>query len=83
MAATPPGPPLLAERADIHKSCKVIESLLNVLDDYSQVASAMATLEKKLAKAMRELAGLKITADTAGASLRRFRCSAELMLQFS
>lgn len=66
MAATQPGPPLLAERADIHKSCKAIESLLNVLDDYSQVASAMATLEKKLGKAMRELASLKITANVAG-----------------
>ncbi|KAF8349149.1 hypothetical protein F5887DRAFT_879514 [Amanita rubescens] len=65
MAGIPSGPPLLAERADIHKSCKAIESVLNVLDDYSQVASAMATLEKKLVKAMRELAGLKITTDIA------------------
>jgi hypothetical protein len=72
MAGIPSGLPLLAERADIHKSCKVIESVLNVLDDYSQVASAMATLEKKLVKAMRELAGLKITTDIAGASLRHF-----------
>ena len=68
MAATPPGPALLAERTDIHKSCKATESLLNVLNDYSQVASAMATLEKKLAKAMRELASLKITSNIAGAS---------------
>ncbi|KAM6490489.1 hypothetical protein JOM56_013832 [Amanita muscaria] len=65
MATTPSAPPLIAERADIHKSCKAIESLLNLLDDYSQVTSAMATLEKKLAKAIRELAGLKITGEIA------------------
>lgn len=72
MTATPSAPPLLAERADIHKSCKAIESLLNLLDDYGQVANAMATLEKKLAKAMRELAGLKVTGEIAGA----FHCVA-------
>lgn len=65
MTTTPSAPPLIAERADIHKSCKAIESLLNLLDDYSQVTSAMATLEKKLAKAIRELAGLKITGEIA------------------
>ncbi len=80
MAGIPSGP-LLAERADIHKSCKAIESVLNVLDDYSQVASAMAALEKKLAKTMRELAGLKITADIAGASLRHFYSFTQLTLR--
>lgn len=81
MAGIPSGPPLLAERADIHKSCKAIELVLNVLDDYSQVASAMASLEKKLAKAMRELAGLKITADIAGTSSRHLYSFTQLTLR--
>ncbi|KAF8626979.1 hypothetical protein AX15_004572 [Amanita polypyramis BW_CC] len=65
MATMPSAPPFLAERTDIHKSCKAIESLLIILDNYNQVASAMVTLEKKLAKAMRELASSKVTGDIA------------------
>ncbi|KAF8638332.1 hypothetical protein AX17_002352 [Amanita inopinata Kibby_2008] len=87
MTTLPSGPPLLVERIDIHKSCKSIESLLGVLDDYCQVASAMATLEKKLAKAMRETAGLKVTGEVAGnafnASANIFEALADISSKFA
>lgn len=65
MASKPTAPPL-AERADIHKSCKSLETLLNVLNDYCEAAGATVILQKKLAKALRETAGLKTTGDIAG-----------------
>lgn len=57
----------LAERADIHKSCKSIETLLNILNDYCEAATAVVALEKKLAKALRETASSKVTNEVAGA----------------
>lgn len=57
---------ILAERADIHKSCKSLETLLNVFNDYCEAAGAVVTLQKKLAKAVRETAGLKVTGEIAG-----------------
>lgn len=57
----------LAERADIHKSCKSIETLLNILNDYCEAASVVVALEKKLAKALRETASSKVTNEVAGA----------------
>lgn len=56
----------LAERADVHKSCKSLETLLNILNDYCEAAGAVVTLQKKLAKALRETAGLKVTGEIAG-----------------
>lgn len=61
---------VLAERADIHKSCKSLETLLNILNDYCEAATAIVALQKKLAKALRDTAGLKITNEIAG-MLRR------------
>ncbi|KAJ7756485.1 hypothetical protein DFH07DRAFT_820739 [Mycena maculata] len=58
------GPPL-AERVDIHKSCKSLETLLNVLNDYCEAAGAVVLLQKKLAKALRETANLKVTGEIA------------------
>lgn len=58
--------PTLLERADVHKSCKSLEVLINVLNDYCEAASAIIVLQKKLAKALRESAGLKATGDIAG-----------------
>jgi hypothetical protein len=63
MAANPPP---LAERPDIHKSCKSIENLLAVFNDYCEAAGAIVTLQKKLAKALRETAGMKATTEIAG-----------------
>ncbi|KIM39796.1 hypothetical protein M413DRAFT_446723 [Hebeloma cylindrosporum] len=52
-----------ADRADIHKSCKSIENLLNVLNEYCEAAGAVVALQKKLAKALRETAGIKFTGE--------------------
>ncbi|ESK94678.1 hypothetical protein Moror_14314 [Moniliophthora roreri MCA 2997] len=65
MAANPP----LAERLDIHKSCKSIENLLAVFNDYCEAAGAIVTLQKKLSKALRETAGMKVTNDIAANAL--------------
>jgi hypothetical protein len=66
MANGPPTQPVLWERAEIHKSCKSLETLVNVLNDYCEAASAIVALQKKLAKALRETAGLKVTGEIAG-----------------
>lgn len=59
---------MAAERSDIHKSCKSIENLLNILNEYCGVAGVVFVLQKKLAKALRETAGLKITGDVSSMS---------------
>lgn len=58
---------VLAERVDIHKSCKSLETLVNALNDYCEAAGAIVNLEKRLAKALRETAGLKVTGEVSGA----------------
>ncbi|KAJ6619808.1 hypothetical protein B0H10DRAFT_2025136 [Mycena sp. CBHHK59/15] len=63
--ASIPNQPFLAERVDIHKSCKSLETLLNVLNDYCEAAGAVVLLQKKLAKAVRETANLKVTGEIA------------------
>ncbi|KAH8831893.1 hypothetical protein DL96DRAFT_1812659 [Flagelloscypha sp. PMI_526] len=62
------GPPL-AERTDIHKSCKALETLLNLLNDYCEAASAIVALQKKLAKSLRDTASLKTNTDIAANAL--------------
>ncbi|KAF5367392.1 hypothetical protein D9758_003755 [Tetrapyrgos nigripes] len=59
----------LAERTDIHKACKSIETLLSVFNDYCEAAGAVVALQKKLAKALRETAGMKVTEEIAGNTL--------------
>lgn len=61
-SSTPP----LAERQDIHKSCKSLETLLGVFNDYCEAAGAVTLLQKKLAKALRETAGMKVTGEVPG-----------------
>jgi hypothetical protein len=56
----------LAERADIHKACKTLEGLLSVLNEYCEAASAICALQKRMAKALREMASCKVTGDVAG-----------------
>lgn len=58
---------VLSDRNEIHKSCKTLESVVNVLNDYCEAANAILTLEKKLAKALREAAGVKCVAEIPGA----------------
>ncbi|KAF9474248.1 hypothetical protein BDN70DRAFT_885035 [Pholiota conissans] len=64
MAAPGPGI-VLAERADVHKSCKSIENLLVVFNEYCEASGAIVALQKKLAKALREMAGMKVTGEIA------------------
>lgn len=60
-AATP-----LAERAEVHKSCKTLESVVNILNDYCEAANAIVQLQKKLAKALREAASPKCVSEIPG-----------------
>lgn len=61
----------VADRQDIHKSCKSIETLVNVLNDYCEAINAIAAIRKKLAKALRESATVRSTTETAGKPLVR------------
>lgn len=69
----------LAERSDIHKSCKALETIINVFNEYCQAAEALAVVQKRLAKALKEAAGLKATNDIAGESKTSFITSHTLM----
>jgi hypothetical protein len=62
----------VAERADIHKSCRALEAIVNLLDDYSEAARAIVTLHKKLAKALRDAATVKPTGEISGVSSSPF-----------
>ncbi|KAI0297306.1 hypothetical protein B0F90DRAFT_1740927 [Multifurca ochricompacta] len=59
-------PVSVAERGDIHKSCRALETVVNLLDDYSEAARAIVTLHKKLAKALRDVATVKPTGEIPG-----------------
>ncbi|KAI0749964.1 hypothetical protein C8Q80DRAFT_1100838 [Daedaleopsis nitida] len=82
--AAPTGP--LAERTEIHKSCKTLETVVNVLNDYCEAANAIVTLQKKLAKALRESASAKcvaeIPASALNASATIFEAMAEVDSKF-
>jgi len=53
----------VAERVDIHKSCLALEAIVHLLDDYSEAARAIVALHKKLAKALKDAAAVKPTAE--------------------
>ncbi|KIJ13470.1 hypothetical protein PAXINDRAFT_117227 [Paxillus involutus ATCC 200175] len=76
-----------AERQDIHKSCRTIETLLNVLSDYCEAANAFTTIQKKLAKALRDAAGSKTNAQFAanafGASANIFEVLVDVDAKFA
>ena len=57
---------VVAERADIHKSCKSLEVVVNVLNDYCEAATAIVAIQKKLAKALREAASTRNVSEIAG-----------------
>jgi len=46
-------------REDVHKSCKSLETVVNLLNGYCEAASATAILQKKLVKAIRDTASMK------------------------
>ncbi|KAF9532511.1 hypothetical protein CPB83DRAFT_625353 [Crepidotus variabilis] len=85
--ASPSTGGVLAERTDIHKSCKSIETLLNVLNEYCEAAGAVVALQKKLAKVLKETANLKVTGDIASnallASANIFESLSEVDTKFS
>lgn len=63
--------PPLADRNEIHKSCKSLEVVVNVLNDYCEAANAILVLEKKLARALREAAGVKCVPEIPGALVQK------------
>ena len=46
-------------REDVHKSCKSLETIVNLLNGYCEAADAMVILQKKLVKAIRDAASMK------------------------
>lgn len=64
--SSPTTSPRPAERQDIHKSCRTLETLVNVLNDYCEAAEAIVALQRKLSKALKEAASLKTTSEIAG-----------------
>ncbi|KAG6862570.1 hypothetical protein C0995_000118 [Termitomyces sp. Mi166 len=85
--ASKPAQLLLAERSDIHKSCKSLETLLSVLNDYCEAAGTTVILQKKLAKTLRETAGMKTTKEIAAnalnASATIFEVSSDIDSKFA
>lgn len=67
--SSPTTSPRPAERQDIHKACRTLETLVNVLNDYCEAAEAIVALQRKLSKALKEAASLKTTSEIAGNAL--------------
>lgn len=67
--SSPTTSPRPAERQDIHKSCRTLETLVNVFNDYCEAAGAIVALQRKLSKALKEAATLKTTSEVAGNAL--------------
>lgn len=59
----------IADRVDIHKSCRALKAIVDLLDDYSEAARAIVTLHKKLAKALKDAATVKPIGEIPGALL--------------
>jgi hypothetical protein len=62
---SPSTAPTLVERTEIHKSCKSVEMLLNILNEYCEAAGAVVVLQKKLSKALKDAANAKVTGEIA------------------
>jgi hypothetical protein len=65
-------------REDVHKSCKSLETVVNLLNGYCEAASAVVLLQKKLVKAIRDAASIKASPFVASNPL-----SSALSVQFS
>jgi hypothetical protein len=59
----------IAERADIHKSCKAVEGVVNLLNDYCEAATTVVAIQKKLARALRDASSIRRTSEIAGMSV--------------
>ena len=46
-------------REDVHKSCKSLETVVNLLNGYCEATNAIVLLQRKLAKAIRDTASMK------------------------
>lgn len=65
----------IADRESIHKSCRNLEAVVNVLNDYCEAANAILTLQRKLVKALRDAATVKYVPDIPGSFMQRYmRC---------
>ena len=53
-------------REDVHKSCKSLEAIVNLLNVYCEAASAIVLLQKKLIKAIRDAVSTKASPAVAG-----------------
>ncbi|ETW82965.1 hypothetical protein HETIRDRAFT_54714, partial [Heterobasidion irregulare TC 32-1] len=67
--ASPASVQAIADRAEIHKSCRSLENIVNLLNDYCEAARAVVTLQKKLSKALKDAAGLKAAGEVAANAL--------------
>ncbi|KAF9650217.1 hypothetical protein BDM02DRAFT_1484078 [Thelephora ganbajun] len=56
-------------REDVHKSCKALETVVNLLNGYCEAASGMVILQKKLVKAIRDAASMKASPTVANNAL--------------
>lgn len=56
----------IADRESIHKSCRTLEAVVNVLNDYCEAANAILTLQRKLVKALRDAATVKCVPEIPG-----------------
>lgn len=57
--STPDHSPNNLAREDVHKSCKSLETVVNLLNGYCEAASTVVILQKKLVKAIRDTASMK------------------------
>lgn len=65
MSTSNPTLPIM-ERAEVHRSAKTLEGLIAVFHDYCQTVTACANLQKKLARSMKDAAGVKTIHASAG-----------------
>ena len=52
-------------REDVYKSCKSLETVVNLLNGYCEAAGAMVIMQKKLVKAIRDAASMKASSTVA------------------
>jgi hypothetical protein len=66
MASTKTAALPLPERSDIHKASILIETLINTFNDYTEAVMAITSFQKKLSKALKDLAASKLTDTISG-----------------
>jgi ATP phosphoribosyltransferase regulatory subunit HisZ len=51
--------PVTLAREDVHKSCRSLEAVVDLLNGYCEAAGVVAQLQKKLVRAIRDTASMK------------------------